>query len=326
MNKVPKPDWGPRATIYLYRVEPVIDRTRSGETKFINTYAEPVNEDRIMADYGSGRYKLILNFRKPGAETGDVIDSVYMDILNMKYPPKIPVGEWTDDPRNKKWAWAKEAAGQPAPPQATPTGVETLVDVMRVTGEMRKELREEMKADAPAATATPAPPADPFDTAKKIMEMRANDPMVAALMQRLEAMDRSAEAARAREFDLQKELRQQAAAPAAPQKSWIDQLIELAASTEKLEPVKKFLSGLFGTAEGGTVRAAKMGTLEFFADVLPKIAEAPIMTAIATKMMTAPANGAPAVVLPNLPNPAQPSQPNQEAEFLNFMKYAIYML
>src|ERR1035437_7585278 len=93
MNSVPKGDWGPRANIYLYRVEPVIDRTRSGDSKFVNVYAEPVSEDRVMADYGSGRYKLILNFRKPGAETGDVIDSTYMDILNMKYPPKTPLGK-----------------------------------------------------------------------------------------------------------------------------------------------------------------------------------------------------------------------------------------
>ena len=92
MNSVPKGDWGPRANIYLYRVEPVIDRTRSGDSKFVNVYAEPVSEDRVMADYGSGRYKLILNFRKPGAETGDVIDSTYMDILNMKYPPKGILG------------------------------------------------------------------------------------------------------------------------------------------------------------------------------------------------------------------------------------------
>ena len=108
MAKVSKADWGARANIYLYRVEPMIDRTRSGENKFVNVYAEPVSEDRVMADYGSGRYKLILNFRKPGAETGDLIDSMYMDILNMKYPPKIPLGEWVDDPRNKKWAWAKD--------------------------------------------------------------------------------------------------------------------------------------------------------------------------------------------------------------------------
>src|ERR1039458_1891319 len=77
MNKVAKADWGPRATIYLYRVEPVIDRTRSGDLKYIMTYAEPINEDRIMADCGSGRYKLILNFRKPGADQGDTVDTTY---------------------------------------------------------------------------------------------------------------------------------------------------------------------------------------------------------------------------------------------------------
>src|ERR1039457_2291229 len=92
MAKVAKADWGPRANIYIYRTEPIIDRTRSGDPKYLDVYAHPVNEDRVMADFGSGRYKLILNFRKPGAATGDLIDSDYMDILNMKYPPKIPLG------------------------------------------------------------------------------------------------------------------------------------------------------------------------------------------------------------------------------------------
>ena len=37
----------------------------------------------------------------------------------MNFPPKVPPSEWVDDPRNKKWAWAKPvgAPGAPAGPQ-----------------------------------------------------------------------------------------------------------------------------------------------------------------------------------------------------------------
>lgn len=106
---IPKPDWGARCNIYLYRVEPIIDRTRGGGSQtYVEKYGEPISEERVLADYGSGRYKLMLNFRKPGAEQGDEIDSIYIDLLNEKYPPKVPAGEWVDDPRNKKWAWAKQ--------------------------------------------------------------------------------------------------------------------------------------------------------------------------------------------------------------------------
>lgn len=92
----------------MYRLEPTIDRTRTGEPKYIQSYAEPVNEDRILADHGSGKYKMILNFRKPGAERGDEIDTGYISVLNMKFPPKIAPGEWVDDPKNRKWSWAKQ--------------------------------------------------------------------------------------------------------------------------------------------------------------------------------------------------------------------------
>lgn len=324
MNKVPKGDWGPRANIYLYRVEPVIDRTRSGDTKYINCYAEPINEDRIMGDYGSGRYKLILNFRKPGAATGDIIDSDYWDIMNMKYPPKIPLGEWTDDPRNKKWAWAKEANGIPTapPPQSAAAGLDSLVDVLRVSNEMRREMREEVQTATPPAPAAPVA-ADPFDTAKKIMEMRANDPMVAALMQRLEAMDRAQEAARAREFDLQKELRQQTSKPAEPSKSLVDQAVELAGAVEKLTPLKALFGlGGNGAAAVETVRAGRTGWLDVTRDLGTKFFESDLASGVG-QWLGAMAQRS--VGGPMQPNPAQPQvqQKDEAAVFDTFIREVV---
>lgn len=287
MNKVPKADWGPRANIYLYRVEPMIDRTRSGESKFINNYAEPVNEDRIMADHGSGRYKLILNFRKPGAETGDIIDSIYMDILNMKYPPKIPLGEWTDDPRNRKWAWAKEAsAGPVAPAQPAATGVETFVDVLRATGDIRREIREEMQSDKPEQ---PSSTIDPWSAAEKILNMRSDNPMVTILMNQLAAMQKSAEdarerefkaqeSAREREFRLQEELRKVATATATPTtKGFFEQLVEFAAPTDKTAFIQKIFGGSNGSSNGDApARAGRVSGLEVARDLAIKIFDSPV--------------------------------------------------
>jgi hypothetical protein len=326
MNSVPKGDWGARANIYLYRVEPIIDRTRSGDSKYINCYAEPINEDRVMADYGSGRYKLILNFRKPGAATGDLIDSEYWDILNMKYPPKIPLGEWTDDPRNKKWAWAKEANGIPTAPAPAPAanGLESVVDVMRATNEMRRDIREEMQAATPPTPpAAPAAP-DPFDTAAKIMAMRANDPMMAVMMELLKNANVANEASRQREYEL---LRERAtAAPPVPQKNILEQALELASNPDKLEPLKK-LAAAFGF--GGGESAGRAGRTTGM-DILQSLVSGPagevlargaaqllitIPSMLQPNPATANGNGQPAAqpqpqVLP--PVNQQPAQENSE--------------
>lgn len=318
MNKVQKADWGPRATIYLYRVEPVIDRTRSGDNKYIMTYAEPVNEERIMADCGSGRYKLILNFRKPGADQGDTVDTTYMEILNMKYPPKIPIGEWVDDPRNRKWQWAKEASQGPPPPPA-PTGVETLVDVMRVTGDLRREMREEMQEQQPAQAVTAV---DPWSAAEKILNMRSENPMVAILQQQMkdaaaateaerQRAFTAAEAAREREFKLQEKLMEARSAPA---KSMMDQLLELAAMGDKLEPLKKMFG--FNGAGEASGRIAKTTGMDILHDVVtnPQVVQTLYAAAVNLPLLFArgatPTNGpVSTAVLPPAANPAAPSLP-----------------
>lgn len=325
MARIPKDDWGPRASIYLYRLEPVIDRLRGGDKKYIMMYTEPINEERIMVDQGSGRYKAVLTFQKPGAERGNEIDATFFDILNLKFPPKVPKGEWVDDPRNKKWAWAKE----PDPPtQAPASGLAEFTGVLRAANELRKEIRDEMKPEQPAQATQAASPIDPWAAAEKILNMRSDNPMMDFVKEEMKAMRVEMAAGRDREFQLHKELREKAAtvqpapqpAPAAEKpKTLLEQATELAEAAGKLKSI-------FGAGEsiGGTVvRAAKMGTLEFFAEIIPKIAESPILNAVAAKMMMpSPTNGAPGVVLPNLPH-SQPAQPANEAEFLQFMKYAI---
>src|SRR5208283_4215532 len=75
LQKIAKEDWGPRYTLYLYRKEPITDRLRSGDFKYLRVYSEPITEDQIMVEFGSGKYKGTLNCKKPGEELGDEQDS-----------------------------------------------------------------------------------------------------------------------------------------------------------------------------------------------------------------------------------------------------------
>src|ERR1017187_7874042 len=84
LRKIALGDWGSRYYLYLYRLEPVIDRLRSGETKYVMRYSEPVDEQKLMIEHGSGRYRLNLVGLKPatGANDGTEIGRYECDILN----------------------------------------------------------------------------------------------------------------------------------------------------------------------------------------------------------------------------------------------------
>jgi hypothetical protein len=144
ISRVAKEDWGTRVQLYLYRTAPLIDRSRSGQPNYICTYYESVNEDRIMTDFGSGGYKLLLAFRKPGAEKGDELDSGYIKILNLKFPPKVPEGEWVDDPRNKEWSWAKQYFTQ-----GKADGKAQVLETLQVLNDIRSSVTEELKPVQP---------------------------------------------------------------------------------------------------------------------------------------------------------------------------------
>lgn len=323
MGKIRKEDWGPRASVYLYRVEPWTDRLRTSDKKYIQSYDEPINEERILVDHGSGKYKAVLSFRKPNSGNSNTeIDSHYFDILNLKYPPKIPPGDWIDDPKNKKWAWARvpDAAAQQA---ASASGLGQMLDAVKVINEIRTGVREEMEP-APAAVVAPVavqPVAvDPWAAAEKILKMRSDNPMVAILMQRMEAMDRSAEEARKREFELQKELRQRSQQPQSNGMSTVKELIN--SFKELLPDIKQLIPGLGeNAAPAATGRGSRMNAWEFFQPAFTEIAKGigPAIPFLAQAMMTPrtqpdaqPALLAPGPALPNPPQ--QPAAPASIAD------------
>lgn len=320
VRRVAKEDWGTRIFLYLYCFEPVTDEKQSGEKKYLNRYAQPITDEHaVMIDYGSGKYRLVLTNRKPDGSTekGAPIESYDFEIYNPKYPPKIPKAAWKNDLRNARWEalLPKEEAKSAAP------AVDPLVafdSFMNIQDRIEDRLRP---AGPPAITPPPAPP-DPFDTAKKIMDMRANDPMITLFMQRLDAADKAAEIARAREFELLKELRQTSSTPPAPAKGLVDQIVELANVAEKLGPLKALFGGTNGTSSAADtehVRPARMNALEFWSNVIPKVFDSPIANAVASKVMASTQQ--PAAQIINTNGAARPAtqQPPANDPFQRFI-------
>ncbi len=98
-------DWD-QTIAYLYRVGPTIDRRSGGRPINIRKYAGPFDKDRIMLDEGSGIYRIDILRIDPVDGKYTRWAKEYFDILNMDYPPRVPAGDWIDDPANEVWKWA----------------------------------------------------------------------------------------------------------------------------------------------------------------------------------------------------------------------------
>ena len=108
-DRLPGLDWN-RHNVWLYRVEPKVDRGKTGDARYIQLFGEAFTPDTVMKDPtwgGSGVYKAILKY-SPAKGAQEDVDTHYFPIENRAYPPCVPLAQWIDDPVNKKWAWAKE--------------------------------------------------------------------------------------------------------------------------------------------------------------------------------------------------------------------------
>lgn len=336
--RIDRADWGTRAKIKLYRLQPLINRLVGSEHRFVTIYEEVISEQKIKVDHGSGRYRLYLNYKVPAGVEEKELDSIEIDILDPAYPPKIPPGEWMEDPRNKQWAWAKPPGasnspygGYPTPPPAATTPLADLAEVFRVANDMRKETREEIAASAPPPPPTPptAPTVDPWAAAERILNMRSENPMVTILTGQIAAMQTEISESRKEQSRLQSEMfAAQLAAikaqiPNEKPKTLIEQATELATAADKL----KSLLGGNGTEATAAPRSRMSGTMEFFSDLLPKVFNSPIVNAIATRLASAPApvqaNGA-APVNGTVPRPQPAAQPqNEQEEMFQWVNVAI---
>lgn len=157
VDRIDPADWGTRAYILLYRLEPIIDRLRSTENKYIAKYGEAIDQERIKQDHGSGRYRLYLTFKVPAAKESREVDSTEFDINDPAYPPNLPLGEWVEDSKNKKWAWAKailekreaEKKLQSDPQSA---GMESMVKVLDLVDRIEQRAAKRVEPVPAAAT------------------------------------------------------------------------------------------------------------------------------------------------------------------------------
>lgn len=320
---IPLADWQTRAKIRVYRLAPIINRLAGSENKYITIYREPISEEKIKIDHGSGRYRLYLSYKEAGARNERELDMIEFDILDPKFPPNVPAGDWIEDSRNKEWQWARQPgmpAAPPPPPPPPPTGVGELVNVLKVAGDMRRELREEMRPEAPAAPAAPPAPAsnpltDGLAVAQSLLQMRADNPMVDVMRDELKAMREELKEERAEGRRLQEEIRKGQAVQqtAATPKTLLEQVKELAS-------IRAELKGLFGgggDSEGAPVRPGKLGWLDFSREVLPEIMNSKILNALADRIGAGPAP------LPNI-NPAQQTNGTAPAdETLRFVQLVV---
>jgi hypothetical protein len=164
-------DWD-RTLVYLYRTAPLIDRTQSGDRKFICKYSAAFDEDQIMQEHGSGGYLARVTETAPGKAESKQVDQFSFTILNMAYPPQVPLGQWIDDNRNEQWKWAKELLEekqrnktQQAQPQSQPQS-NNPADMVRAA----KEMAQIFLKDAPPA----ANPSDVINTAVRAYETGRN--------------------------------------------------------------------------------------------------------------------------------------------------------
>ena len=96
---------------YLYRVAPKIDRKANGRPSNIQVYSSRFTPDDIMKEHGSGAYSILLNRMDPASGKYFRVAVGKLTIINKKYPPVVPDGDWVEDKCNDMWRWG--AAVQP---------------------------------------------------------------------------------------------------------------------------------------------------------------------------------------------------------------------
>jgi hypothetical protein len=150
VNSLTEADWE-KHIIYLWRMDPWYDNTNGGrDVKYIGVYSQPVTEESLKQEYGSGSYRVQLN-------KGDKpVAHVKYTIMDEKYPPALPPGDWLDHPRNKKWTpfralitarWNSKVAEQT---KAAPAGSSSDASVDALTKLIAK-LIEDRTGKAPAS-------------------------------------------------------------------------------------------------------------------------------------------------------------------------------
>jgi len=329
---VNRDDWGTRYKIKVYRLAPIIDRLRGSENKYICIYEEPITEEKIKHDHGSGRYRLYLSCKSPANKEEKEVDRIEFDILDMNFPPKVPPGEWVEDSRNKPWAWAKPPMPGAAE-AATASATGNLMEAVQVLGDLQDRAEERAKeridANRPQSWDPAAQLKAVSDVAKDLasaLKATPENPIPAFISEQMSAMRTELAEQRRRSDSLMDRLLDNAKAPQ-QQNGAMSAIRELVTGVKELLPD---LQGFFPKADeaiAGRMARSHMGPWqEFFQPVLPGLvnALAPILPVLAQRLAgSEPPNGMPRPNMPlPLPSPGQAArtqqpEPNLDAMLLN---------
>lgn len=226
---------------WIFRQEPITDRVAQGKDRYIRIYTEPCDEDKILKDpaCGSGVYKILFKLRRGSGSAFDLVGTLdRMAIENVLYPPCIEPGDWLDDPRNKRWHWAKkiyddrmrkeEAKNAPPPVGPSLAEIELLIDrkMPRTNAEPETVLQAVKAGFEQATAATP----------------KGNDVQVQILMDELRAQREQSGKLQERIFNMLTEKATAPPPPAPPPPPTLEQEMERVAkvveSVEKIRPAR----------------------------------------------------------------------------------------
>jgi hypothetical protein len=272
---------------YIYRHEPISNKPGN---HMLKRYTRPFDEDDVMQDkgMGSGVYGIIVNRTDPQTRVRRMITSGEITIMNMEYPPRMPLAHWVDDPRNKEWDWAKvilereekEKTAPPPPPPPPDNGAGQLVDILRE--ELRNAREEARTARADQGKKNPEEESVMKTLVARAFEPPKTDPVLAAILDKLASKASPLESLALQL--LQKQLidppKPEAPAPAAPVPTAIEAL------TQQIELDKKIKENYGGESEGS--KASRLsGTQELIRDLTTALAPslAPVFQILANGMM-----------------------------------------
>lgn len=94
-------------TCYVYRTAPSIDRQAAGKEISIDKVGTKFDMKDIVNRHGSGRYKFVLSYAPPSGGQWIRVRQWYETVFDMEKPPRVPLGDWLDNPANKDWEWCR---------------------------------------------------------------------------------------------------------------------------------------------------------------------------------------------------------------------------
>lgn len=333
MRTIPAADWGTRAFIYVYCLEPICDLKMGGETKYLVKLKQPLfDEDPIMIDYGSGKYRLQFVYRKPDADKADQVDTLEIEIVNPKYPPKISQSVWKEDPRNAKWRALLPLEDKPGKANQ---GAD-LLETVKTLGQIRKDMREELTPPPPPAQASDVDRFTSMITAfKAIMPQPSSatdnqmlTTIVTLMQSQVQASQQEAKQLRDQVFELIQKRENAPAAPAITLETILDK-------AETVFPRLQKIIGLGGDKLTEVVHGRpRQWWQELLLDIAPPIIQeaAPVLGTVLSRMAQqpngaiqqngyapAPPTNSPQIAAGTSP-PAQPSQENAGTRITAFLQ------